>query len=419
MIKLLVIADDFTGALDTAVQFTKKGVATMVLTDGGFPTGGVPCHMKVLVVNSESRHLPPGTAYRLVYEVAHQAKLAGVPHIYKKTDSALRGNIGAELSAVMDAYGSTPLYFLPAFPSMGRVTKNGAQFIDGVPVNQSVFGRDPFEPVMDFDIGSIIRRQSNVPVYHYPAGRLPGLSYGGIHVADAETDTDLLQACTVLQKNGPPPLLGGCAGFAACLPELLGLPSEMDFSVLPFRKILVLSGSINPVTFKQTEHAGKNGFLCITLEPKQKLTEGFFSTPEGQHFVSRLEEALGDNRYVLVASARTEQDVAQSDAVAQMKGLIPAQAGGVIARNMGALGAEICKRHPDLSVFIIGGDTLGAFLHSMGSGTIFPQGELLQGIVQSLIYFNNEPRAIVTKSGGFSDENALIESAEILTRCEK
>ena len=30
MVKLLIIADDFTGALDTGIQFAKKGIETQV-----------------------------------------------------------------------------------------------------------------------------------------------------------------------------------------------------------------------------------------------------------------------------------------------------------------------------------------------------------------------------------------------------
>lgn len=33
MVKLLIIADDFTGALDTGVQFAARGAATRVVTD--------------------------------------------------------------------------------------------------------------------------------------------------------------------------------------------------------------------------------------------------------------------------------------------------------------------------------------------------------------------------------------------------
>lgn len=100
--------------------------------------------VQVLVVNAESRHLSVSEAYNVVFRIAKTAEAAGIPYIYKKTDSALRGNIGCELNAVMDASGEACLIFAPAFPQMGRVTRRGIHYIDGVPVADSVFGKDPF-----------------------------------------------------------------------------------------------------------------------------------------------------------------------------------------------------------------------------------------------------------------------------------
>lgn len=36
MVKLLIIADDFTGALDTGVKFAKQGAVTKVVTGTGW-----------------------------------------------------------------------------------------------------------------------------------------------------------------------------------------------------------------------------------------------------------------------------------------------------------------------------------------------------------------------------------------------
>ena len=147
MVKLLIIADDFTGALDTGVQFAARGAATRVITDPAFAFAGAEPGLQVLVLDAETRHVAPEQAYAVVRQTTERALAANVECIYKKTDSALRGNIGAELAAVMDAAGADRLPFIPAFPKTHRTTKDGVHLIDGVPVAQSVFGQDPFEPV--------------------------------------------------------------------------------------------------------------------------------------------------------------------------------------------------------------------------------------------------------------------------------
>ncbi len=143
MIQLLILADDFTGGLDTGVQFAEKGIRTRVVTnpEADFELSAQGC--QVLVVVAETRHLSKEQAYKIVYGIVKKGAQLGIPHIYKKTDSALRGNIGAELTAALDASGAKTLYFLPAMPGLNRVTENGVHYIDGVPAAESVFGKGP------------------------------------------------------------------------------------------------------------------------------------------------------------------------------------------------------------------------------------------------------------------------------------
>ena len=87
--RISVIADDLTGALDTGVQFRQWGY-TVQLTDS-------PEHSsaEVAITNTDTRNKTGEEAYRATYDVA--VKLRGHDIIYKKTDSTLRGNPGQEL----------------------------------------------------------------------------------------------------------------------------------------------------------------------------------------------------------------------------------------------------------------------------------------------------------------------------------
>ena len=70
----------------------------------------------------------------MIRSIAQRAVAAHIGCVYKKTDSALRGNIGAERSAVLDGSGEKCLSFIPALPGMNRITVGGVHYIDGVPV---------------------------------------------------------------------------------------------------------------------------------------------------------------------------------------------------------------------------------------------------------------------------------------------
>lgn len=85
-----------------------------------------------------------------------------IPFIYKKVDSALRGNISAEIKAVLDASQTTAIPFLPAYPEMNRVLINGDLYIDQVLVSQSVFAKDPYEPVIESNVLRRLKKEANI-----------------------------------------------------------------------------------------------------------------------------------------------------------------------------------------------------------------------------------------------------------------
>ena len=69
MVKLLIIADDFTGALDTGVQFAARGAATVVVTDLNYDFRSIEKTIEVLVMVAETRHVQPQEAYEIVYSI--------------------------------------------------------------------------------------------------------------------------------------------------------------------------------------------------------------------------------------------------------------------------------------------------------------------------------------------------------------
>jgi uncharacterized protein YgbK (DUF1537 family) len=158
MMKLLVIADDLTGALDTGVQLAKKGIATEVRLQGEGGGG----EAEVLVVDTESRHLEPDAAALRVREAALRGREAGGCAFYKKTDSTLRGNLGAEFLGLLESSpGQRPLVFVPAFPTLKRTTRAGRQYVDGVSLEKTAFAQDRLNPVRSADIAEILT--SNCP----------------------------------------------------------------------------------------------------------------------------------------------------------------------------------------------------------------------------------------------------------------
>lgn len=412
MITLLIVADDFTGALDTGVQLASCGARTRVVTDPSFSPEGAG-DAEVLVIDAETRHLPPEQAAAILREIVHRAVEQNVPHLYKKTDSALRGNIGAELSALLSASGEKTLAFLPAYPQMDRCTKEGVHYIGDKPVAQSVFGSDPFEPVRFSRVDQLIALQSDVPVHSVPAdGPLPAGE--GIYVYDAETLADLKRTGKRLADAGRLHISAGCAGFGAVLPELLGLghPERVSRPVLDPR-LLVVCGSVNPITLAQLDRAEKAGFVRIRLEPRQKLLPKYWQSPEGKAACQQIEGILAQHPRCIIDSndAGGNQPTAQ---YAEELGYSLETMRVQIASGLGDLVAQIFHSPALGTLLLTGGDTLLQSMRCAGVTELEPVCEIEKGVVLARFTCGGCTRYVITKSGGFGQETLLTSLADSL-----
>ena len=414
MIGLFIIADDFTGALDTGVQFAARGIPTRVITDPAADLARDWGDARVLVLDAETRHLPPLEAYDTVYRAARQAVEIGIPYLYKKTDSALRGNVGAELTALMRAAECRALPFLPAFPKMNRTTAGGVHYIEDKPVAESVFGRDPFEPVTESEVVKLLALQSGEKSRVYPVGFDPAALDGqeGILVFDAETDADLARAGAVLKERGLLRAAAGCAGFGAVEQELLGFADRAQASEPRlFPGFAVVCGSVNPITKKQLDAAEKAGFVRLAMSCDEKLTPGYFHTPEGKEKLKKWHEAFRANPCRIIDG----NDAPGAESTIEWAAERGISIDGIRVGISGAMGdivSEIADWEEVGTLLITGGDTLLSCMARMGVSELIPVAELYPGVVLSRFARNGKTRLVISKSGGFGEESLFVDLAQ-------
>ena len=108
--------------------------------------------------------------------------------------------IGSELAAVLDATGASRLFFAPAYPKLNRTTVNGVQLVDGVPVAETVYAKDPLDPVAESSLADVIGEQTDIPVVAVSKESLvqlledgENLPHRAIIAIDSETDQDLME----------------------------------------------------------------------------------------------------------------------------------------------------------------------------------------------------------------------------------
>lgn len=292
----LILADDATGALECASLVSAYS------------------QRSVQVIDTQSRHLTPAQAAAAIRPYAH------TPKLYKKTDSALRGNIAAELESLLPR----TVVYIPAYPNLGRTVVNGHLFIHGIPIHQTDFARDPRHPVASSRVASLFSQSIPIPT---PQALAEHLSEPAILICDAATNDDLTQLAQTLKQAtaviaspaGFLPYWAALEGFAPATPPIVPTPTRW----------LVICGSRHPQSLRQAQHA-------------RSLTLPVLQTP----------------------------DAAQPnpDAVAEALALEAKQ--------------HIDEHHPN-GILVMGGDTVFALWRALGITEVTPLPECLPGIAAS------------------------------------
>ena len=392
MPKLLIIADDLTGALDTGVKFSQAGLRTVILTRRQDVCAADDADVTVLC--AETRHLSGEEAYGEIRSIAEE-NAARFPLLMKKTDSGLRGNIGAELQALMDGAHESCLAFLPALPEMDRITRGGVQYIDGVPVSQSVFGRDPFEPVLDDDVPSMLRRHCTAPVRVIPRGQA-ATGDDAILVCDAETADDMRASVGQILRDGKIRLLAGCAGLAQALAGELARDAAAPCEPEEKEPLLVVCGSVNRISQQQLEYAERAGVARYHM-PLEYLLGETEAGPTESFVLERCASSLP----VMVdtfAEEPSECPISQEMLEDRRRR---------ISRRLGGLVKTVMDRDVRRRIMIIGGDTLSALMDAIGCTALMPLCEPDRGVVLSELRYNGRRWQILSKSGGFGTEDLL------------
>ena len=334
--------------------------------------------------------------------------------IYKRRIPRSGATSEPSWEAVAEQSPEGQLFFVPAFPQMNRTTEHGQQLIEGMPVAQSVFGQDPFEPVRNSDVAAIIAEQSKLPTVITEAGEPIRLTGPGIQIYDAKSMEDIRKTGEVLWQNGKLNALAGCAGFAAILPSLLGLEhAEAARQPRLDKRLLVICGSVNPITLSQLDEAEQNGFVRLRLTPEEKLTEHYWETPAGQEKLKAMTEAVSRSDCIIIdtndadGNRSTRQYAEQRQMkVEEMRQCIADSIGRTAKYLIEADGPGengTCR-----TLMITGGDVLIQTMGELGVAELHPICEMDPGVVLSGFTCKGQKRYVLSKSGGFGPSDQLL-----------
>ena len=409
--KLVVIADDFTGANDTGVQLAKKGARTEVMLD---ERPAVSHRADVLVINTESRAVSPDQARERVIRALRPFFQQGArrPVVYKKIDSTFRGNVGAEIEAAMTVSGARLALVAAAIPSAGRITRDGQCLVRGVPLVETEFASDPKTPILSSHIATLIGLQSSLPVYDVPLATVRGEELTACLqlraqqgpccvVADAETDDDLARLARAVDGLAEDYILVGAAGLANALPPAGYLTPRRHLPVL------VVAGSMSDITRRQIAFAEREkplGIVDIDVDALLGSPE-----PAAVHpYVQAAVAVLVERRHCVLRTCRDPRARQAIDELCRRYGYTRQQLGDVIGLRLGEISRQVIARTRIGGLFLTGGDIAIAVARALGAEGYRIAGEVTD-CVPCGTFVNSEidDLPVITKAGGFGNEATL------------
>ncbi len=397
MPRLIIVADDLTGAADTGACFADAGLATVI------PLGGAPAPpADVVVLSTESRDLTAAEAARAVATAVAPwtgaAGDAGRPWFYKKIDSALRGHPRAELLAMLAATGATRAIVAPAFPAEGRTTRGGRQYVHGQPLEESPFGGgssgSPSDLVALFhsenERGPAVRRLPLETVRRGPQAIAPVLNAApGIVIADAVPDDDLIAPSRAAQ---PGPILGGAAGSPRALGATRPWGAATTAAPAPRGdgRVLVVAGSRHAATARQIATLRAMGVPI--LAPAQELLDD--ASADCGKIVAEVVRALARGGPAVLTTAGLDPS--------------PRGPGSVVAR-LAEIATAPRVRAGVGGLVLTGGDVAAAVCAALGASALWLGGEIGPGLPWGILAGGALPGLpVATKAGSFGDDDALL-----------
>jgi D-threonate/D-erythronate kinase len=260
-----VIADDLTGAAEIGGAALVHGIPAEIHIGRPFPA-----HQKLIVVDTDTRCRTGGEAMKIVEAAAAELHRRNPERrIFKKVDSLLRGNVVAELTALMKAINADRILLAPANPALGRTIRSGTYFVQGLPIADTEFARDPRHPVSTSSVLEMLAPSPEFPLsLAFPGQPLPST---GIAIAETTGPEDL---CHWAEEFRGERIWAGGAAFFAALLQAQGYSAQTQHGWVKTRQnTLLVSGSASQVSRSHLQSLSRAGVPVIGM-PLHLLTGG-------------------------------------------------------------------------------------------------------------------------------------------------
>lgn len=416
MNRFIVIADDLTGANATNSLIRKTGLRAASLLK--LEKGNIPLHIDALAYTTNSRAIPEEKAYQRVKEAAVLLKSETVEVYNKRTDSTLRGNLGAEVQAFLDGLGEDRMAIaVPCYPATGRIVVNRKMLVNGLLLENSDAGRDTIAPVHSSDVVELFQKQFKGSIRHIA---LEDIQKGSerictllkqahadgvkLVVFDGVTDADVNEIADATLDSGISFIAVDPGPFTLSLIRM-----KLD-EAKTLSKVLMTVGSVTDLTIEQLN------VVIEELDPEiievnaAALIDPAQREEEIDRAIRKAEKADPSHEIILVTTTPKSRDLRLNLAEeGERLGLEKDAVSESISLGLTVIAKEILKNDKEFSgVFVSGGDIMVSLCLAAKAAGI----EIISEIVPlaaygTIIGGELDGLRLISKGGMVGDNNTM------------
>jgi uncharacterized protein YgbK (DUF1537 family) len=373
-----VIADDLTGAAELGAVGLRHGLNAEIVLRGE-PSG----RADLVCVDTDSRSCDPATAAKRAAVAAKMLHAAGAKWIYKKVDSVLRGQVTAEVEAVMKQLQLDRALLLPANPSLGRTIHNGQYFVKGKLIHKTEFARDPEYPRRSSQVVRLLAAPENFLLRVVNGDH--SLATGTIVIGEASTAADVRSWANDCDATILP--AGGAEFFNALLANETSHPQATEHvsTGATGREFFISGTSTHEARhFVQAEKRRKTPVFSLP----QELAWGAEFTPAAVVAVTqRVVDAFQESaRVILAVGLPPVRDV---------------EIARRLSKNVVLVAEQVMRRVAVAQVFAEGGATAAELVRRMGWLRLTVLNELAPGVA-TLAVDSGESILLTIKPGTYA-----------------
>ncbi|MCM3225785.1 four-carbon acid sugar kinase family protein [Terribacillus saccharophilus] len=419
MVKVGIIADDFTGAGDAA-SFLKLEDANCILING-VPKEDYELdeNIDVVVIALKTRSVSKEEAISEVNKAYDFLNKIGTEMIYFKYgstfDSTAEGNIGPVLDDLLDKMNLKYTLISPALPINDRKVEDGILYVDGLPIDQTHMRFHPLNPMDESDLKILMERQSRYKVFKLTISQMEDF------LSDRETFDKYIeekakenekfylavdyfqdehgQIIAELFKNIR--LFSGSSALPAWLykaavnsgKDVVPADYTANENISAPLKGGVLAGSLSQATQKQIASFIDEGYASYLIQSKELLSS--FDTVK-KEIIDFIDENI-DKVFIIYSEKNKDVDPEIHNKV------------GTLVEKVLSFAGEYAIDKGINNLVVAGGETSGAVVKVMNPNSFYI-GDVISPGVPVLIPDHQQNLKVVLKSGNFGGVNFFVEA---------